>query len=116
MTKVDVTLVLGVVDLGEDEEFGYKAHEDYYFVVKELPPEFHSTFLEKVGGVNGLSEKEPKKDDGKLRIDWSAMATEYVDRRNEITEIIQNLIPNAKVRHRTLGSGLTNTRSDENDE
>lgn len=114
MTKIDVTLMLNTVDLGdedEDEELGGMVDADYYFVIKGIPQEHHATFFEKIGEVKGLSEREPKKNDGKLRINWSRWIEK--DRRDEITEVIQSICPNANVRHRTLGS-VTSSDEDSN--
>lgn len=110
--KIDVTYVINVVDLGEDEEFGNMASEDNYFVVTGLvPTKRASAFWKKVLSVRGCFRRPTKKgarEDGRLRVDWNEFCDyeDFLRAKEKILEIIKRLAPKANVHYRQLGLGF----------
>ena len=112
--KINVTYRINVVDLGEDEEFGYIADEDNYFIITGLPTKHFTAFWKKVENQYGCSRRSPANcKDHRLRVDWNNICDyecdyeDFLNAKDAILWTIRDLVPDAKVRYRQLGSGLS---------
>lgn len=107
--KINVTYRIGVIDLGEDEEFGYMADEDNYFVVSGLPTKHSVAFWKKVAKISGCSRRSSNIRDRRLRVDWNQFYDydDFLKAKDAILKAIRELVPDAQVQYRQLGSGLT---------
>ena len=120
MTKISVTYFVNVIDEGYDEECGWMASEDGRFVISGLPLEHVPVFLEKVAEIRGCSQRPASKacQDGRLRVDWNEFCDyeEFCQAKEKILKVIKNLVPDAKVRYRRLGSGILSETGDYDDD
>ncbi len=110
--KIDVTHIVTVVDLGEDEELGNMASEDNYLVVTGLPIKHIRKFWRKVASIHGCSRGLTKKGvckDGRLRVNWNEFCDyeNFLQAKDKILKTIKCLVPDARVRYRQLGTGLS---------
>lgn len=109
LLKINVTYRIRVVDLGEDEEFGRMADEDKYFVISGLPTKYASDFWNAVTQIHGCSPRSSTQKDCRLRVNLNPFCDyeDFLKAKEAILRTIRNLIPDAQVRYRQLGSGLS---------
>lgn len=106
--QINVTYRISVVDLGEDQKFGNMADEDNYFVISGLPAKHASAFWKAVARIPGCSRRSTNQRD-RLRVDWNHFFDyeDFLKAKEAILRTIRNLVPDAQVRYRQLGSGLS---------
>lgn len=110
--QINITYRISVVDrLDEDEEFGYMAYEDNYFVVTGLPDKHLSAFWKEMKKIRGCSRRSSENSgkDRRLRVDWNNFYDydNFLKAKEKILKTIRKLVPDAQVRYRQLGSGLS---------